>query len=365
MRGGGAKLHTKDTEFLNCVIGCLVKSGATAQLDDSKFICCGRDRTDAASLSVSGKGSIATCRGCEFDTSDHHGVKADSQAAISLINSKVLNVRQHGVLVLGRLSKVALDGCEMSNFGQCGLRANQKGCISVMNTIIKASNDAAILASFLGTRIDVNGGVTIGSADSSDSDTKAASRSIVAENEGAVFVCGDNKLHGTIVARRGGRIEEPNRRLQQSSPHNSLPDGRPTEAFAHAGTTIKNWTKSKDDVWCKNHPETARVMHQFAKVFDNAAEAFVMLDEDAGGGISVREFELGLKRLDITGIDMDKLCHELRISVEKELDPDAFIHFFMWHDMNLFPDSSWQMGYVEASRQRRRIAARFCERTGM
>jgi len=199
----------------------------------------------------------------------------------------------------------------------------------------------------------------------SDSDTKAASRSIVAENEGAVFVCGDNKLHGTIVARRGGRIEEPNRRLQQSSPHNSLPDGRPTEAFAHAGTTIKNWTKSKDDVWCKNHPETARVMHQFAKVFDNAAEAFVMLDEDAGGGISVREFELGLKRLDITGIDMDKLCHELRISVEKELDPDAFIHFFMWHDMNLFPDSSWQMGYVEASRQRRRIAARFCERTGI
>ena len=67
----------------------------------------------------------------------------------------------------------------------------------------------------------------------------------------------------------------------------------------------------------------------------------------------------------ITGIDMDKLCQELRISVEKELDPDAFIHFFMWHDMNLFPDSSWQMGYVEASRQRRRIAARFCERTGM
>jgi hypothetical protein len=106
-------------------------------------------------------------------------------------------------------------------------------------------------------------------------------------------------------------------------------------------------------------------MHQFAKVFDNAAEAFVMLDEDAGGGISVRELELGLKRLDISGIDMDKLCQELRISVEKELDPDAFIHFFMWHDMNLFPDSSWQMGYVEASRQRRRIAARFCERTGM
>ena len=105
MRGGGAKLLTKDTEFLNCVIGCLVKGGATAQLDDSKFICCGRDRTDAASLSVSGKGSIATCRGCEFDTSDHHGVKADSQAAIILINSKVINVRQHGVLVLGRLSK--------------------------------------------------------------------------------------------------------------------------------------------------------------------------------------------------------------------------------------------------------------------
>lgn len=59
-------------------------------------------------------------------------------------------------------------------------------------------------------------------------------------------------------------------------------------------------------------------------VFDNAAEAFVMLDINAGGGISLLELERGLQRMDIQGVDIQALSKELRLhsgmSVESVYD---------------------------------------------
>jgi hypothetical protein len=37
----------------------------------------------------------------------------------------------------------------------------------------------------------------------------------------------------------------------------------------------------------------------------------------------------------------------------------------MWHGLDVFPDESWQLAYVEASRQRRRIMKRFYDRSGI
>lgn len=112
-------------------------------------------------------------------------------------------------------------------------------------------------------------------------------------------------------------------------------------------------------------PQAERVLFELAQVFDNAAEAFVMLDINAGGGVSILELDRGLKRLGIEGVDMDALSKELHLESGVELDADAFIHHFMWHGYDVYPDESWQMAYVEARRQRRRIMARFYERSGM
>lgn len=57
-------------------------------------------------------------------------------------------------------------------------------------------------------------------------------------------------------------------------------------------------------------------------VFDNAAEAFVMLDINAGGGISLLELERGLQRMDIQGVDIKVLSKELRLESGMSVESD-------------------------------------------
>lgn len=213
LRGSGSRLTAHRSEFLNCIQGCVVKRGSTAELSDCKFLKCGRDRADAAALVVSGKGSAALCHSCEIDGSDHHGVKAEGQGQVELVNTRILHVKQQGVLAVGRETKVDLEGCLLQNAGLCGLRANQNGCIKVVNSEILRCYDAGILSSFLGTKIEVKGGVKV----EGNGGKHESSRGIVAENEGCVFVSGKNEFLDDLIAYGHARIEEPNRRHTQNA----------------------------------------------------------------------------------------------------------------------------------------------------
>lgn len=390
VRGSSSRLHVSESEFLNCIEGCIVKKGATAEIHDTKFRQCGRDRTDAAGLCVSGKGSSATCYGCEFRESDHHGVKAEQQGHIQLNSTTITDVKHQGVLCVGRDTKVVLDKCELVKIGICGLRANQNGCIQVTNTLITRCFDAGILASFLGTTVEVQGGVTI----EGNGAKHPTSRGIVAEMEGTVYVSGQNDFKDELIAQRHGHIEEPNRgkrtlELCSSVAHEPLAMSGSTandagENGADASMTsiegvsmiVTDQTTEVEETQIVSKetrkrtsrhktPQADAVMHELSLVFDNAAEAFVMLDINAGGGVSILELDRGFKLLGIEGIDMAALSKELTLQSGVELDAYAFIHAFMWHGLEIFPDSSWQMAFVEASRQRRRIVKRFYDRTGI
>jgi len=388
VRGSNSRLHVTESEFLNCIEGCIVRKGATADIRDCKFIQCGRDRTDAAGLRVTGKGSSATCYRCEFRESAHHGVKAEQQGQIQLHSTTITDVKHQGVLAVGRNTEIVLDGCEIVKIGICGLRANQNGCIQVTNTRITRCFDAGILASFLGTTIQVKGGVTI----EGNGAKHQISRGIVAEMEGTVYISGQNDFKDELVAQRHGHIEELNRGKRSAEIGSSIalaPSALPStlvedkstantsmtsmtsnsmiatdqKTEVHQATTVSKVTKKRCNRLRK--PQADRVMHELSKVFDNAAEAFVMLDINAGGGVSIQELDRGFKRLGIEGIDMAALGTELALQSGVELDADSFIHAFMWHGLEIFPESSWQLAFVEASRQRRRIAKRFYDRTGM
>ena len=381
VRGSKSKLRVCDSEFVNCIAGCLVKRGASAEIYKSKFLCCGRERTDSAGLCSAGQGSLAICDACEFVASDHHGVKAEREGHIKLKGCRIVSAKHQGVLAVGRDSKVAVDGCEVESAGICGLFANQNGGIQVANSRITHCSHAGILASFLGTKIEVSGGVLL----EGNGTQHPSTRGIVAENEGTVYVSGQNDFKDDLLAHRQGHIEEPVRRLQTpllgdtaSENEQATADAVPSSGGAQAiknieGSTADATTAGSPPVKHKKvtrklrykKPQADHVMHELSKVFDNAAEAFVMLDMNAGGGVSILELDRGLKRLGIEGVDMKALGKELQLQSGVELDADAFIHHFMWHGLDVFPDGSWQMAYVEASRQRRRIIKRFYERSGI
>ena len=358
VRGAGSRLSVHRTEFLSCIQGCIIKKGSSAELVECTFRKCGRDRADAAALAVMGQGSTALCRSCVIEGCDHHGVKAEAQGHAQLVDTKILHANQQGVLSVGRDTRVDLDGCLLQDAGLCGLRANQNGCIHVMNTEILRCHDAGIFASFLGTKIEVKGGVTL----EGNGGKHPSSRGIVAENEGCVYVSGKNHFKDELIAHGHARIEEPNRRhaVEAAEAVQALALTAGEGALA-AEATIKRRSKKHLD----KKPQTRLVMDELSKVFDNAAEAFVMIDINAGGGISLLELDRALKKMDIKGVDIKTLAKELHLQSGVELDADAFIHNFMWHTLDTFPDSSWQMAFVEASRQRKRIVKRFYERAGI
>jgi hypothetical protein len=383
VRGSKSKLRVRDSEFLNCVAGCIVKKGASAEIYKSKFVCCGRERTDSAGLVSSGRGSLAICDACEFVESEHHGVKAEREGQIQLKGCHISKVHHQGVLAVGRNSRVSLDECEVVSAGICGLFANQRAIIQVANSRITKCSEAGICSSFLGTKIEVQGGVVLEGNGLKHSET----RGIVAEYEGTVYVSGQNDFKDGLLAHRQGHIEEPARRLRASSPDHTVSESTraPDAAVPNSelalqetnaqglnaeATTVGSPSKLTTKVTRKlnskyRKPQAEFVMTELSKVFDNAAEAFVMLDINQGGGVSMLELDRGLKRLGIEGVDFTALGKELQMKSGMELDADAFIHNFMWHGLEVFPDESWQMAYVEASRQRRRIMKRFYDRSGI
>jgi hypothetical protein len=392
IRGSSSHVQVKNSLFLNCIQGCIVKNGASAEIHNSKFHHCGKDRADSAALNVIGKGSLATCYGCEVSDSDHHGVKAEAQGQIRLNGTKIFKVKHQGVLSVGRESKVTLDGCELMNIGLCGLRANQNGNIQVVNTLITRCYDTGILASFLGTYIHVQGGVKL----EGNGAAHSTSRGIIAENEGTVYVSGQNDFRDALIAQRLGRIEDNQRKFHSQhtktakAKDESIVDSESSKATieelsmivaeqtinqndtqisdvlphteGHAPSTV---TRKLNKKFMKTQPQTYRVMSELSKLFDNVAEAFVMLDMNTGGGVSIEELGRGLKYLQIDGVDMPALGKELKLGSGVEIDADAFIQSFMWHGKEIFPEGSWQNAYVDASRQRKRIMARFYERSGI
>ena len=66
VRGRQSQLHVRNSDFINCIQGCIVRKGGTAEILNSKFDHCGKDRTDSAGLNVIGKHSSATCTDVNF-----------------------------------------------------------------------------------------------------------------------------------------------------------------------------------------------------------------------------------------------------------------------------------------------------------
>jgi hypothetical protein len=364
--GQGSSVQMIDSFVCGSINGCLVRGGGSLRLSGCRISRSGKSRLDAAGVMVSGNHSKAELSGCTISMSENNGLVVRYGAVCKISTSTIHNTGRQALLAMGRGSKVDITDCSISEARGCGILAGKEAVVLVTNSQVLCCSDTGVLARFLGTKvflrtcwIDGNG------------------RGISAENEAIIYIESADNIKDTLEASRKGILEyqKPNKNAGSSQSASLVPDpaSAPTDPamfensidIVHLDTDRKeiSSTTKVPKQQARQKPELNKLKSLLSSLFQNVAEASIVLDTNAGGTISKSEIERFYSRLGIS-VNMKALFDELELT-EKSMDEmtlQDFMHWFCWHDKDIFIDGRWKWLLVEAKRSRRRIMNRLYER---
>ena len=371
--GPDSTVTMNDCYICGAIHGCLVKSGGCLILTSCKIARCGKSRLDAAGVVVSGKNSRAELSSCNIFMSENNAIVVRYGGSCKLKSSTIRNSGRQGLVVVGRGSIAEMINCSISVASGCGMLAGKESMITASDCKIMSCLDAGVLARYLGTKITLKNCLVHGN-----------SRGIAAENEAVILLEGAENIKDSIGSSRKGILRYIHSSDEQSRSHIQEQAEEHTAEFsvravADGACDTKSIKKSdtssvESDLLgqkrmirslgqCKNKPELNKVIALLSTLFENVAEASVVIDTNAEGSVSKSELQRFCARLGLE-VNTKALFDELQLTEKniEEITTYDFIRWFGWHDKEMMAHGRWKWLLIEAQRSRRRIMDRLYER---